>query len=125
LGFVYKDRCLGNLPKFFLEKCSTLFYSIFHFHVLHLIIPSAFPIIVKIDSITRSLGLCQNVQNGLSYPGEETRPKLCINGTKLCLASALLEQIKISCYTECKAFGPSLIYNTILSHYYECTAIMS
>ncbi len=33
-----------------------------------------------------------------------------------CLASALLEQIKISCYTEYKAFGPSLIYNTIVLH---------
>ncbi len=27
------------------------------------------------------------------------------------LASALLEQIKISCYTEYKGFGPSLIFN--------------
>jgi len=56
--------------------------------------------IVKIDSITQSFCLCQYVQNGLSYPGEETPPKLCINDAKLGLASALLEQINISCYTE-------------------------
>jgi hypothetical protein len=68
--------------------------------------------IVKIDSITRSFCLCQFVQNGLSYPGDETRPKLCISNAMLGLASALLEQIKISCYTEYKALGPSLIYNS-------------
>ena len=34
---------------------------------------------------------------------------------KRCLASALLEQIKISCYTEYKAFGPSLIYNNVIT----------
>jgi len=31
-----------------------------------------------IDSITNSVCLCYYVQNGLSYSGEETRPKLCI-----------------------------------------------
>ncbi len=31
--------------------------------------------IVMIDSITYSLCLCHYVQNGLSYSGEETRPK--------------------------------------------------
>jgi len=66
--------------------------------------------IVKIDSRTRSFCLCQYVQNGLSYSGKETRPKL--KDAKLTLASDLLEQINISCYTEYKAFGPSLIYNT-------------
>jgi len=30
---------------------------------------------------------------------------------KLNLVSALFKQIKISCYTEYKAFGPALIYN--------------
>jgi len=36
--------------------------------------------IVKIDSRTRSFCLCQYVQNGLSYSGKETRPKLCLKG---------------------------------------------
>jgi len=36
-----------------------------------------------IDSITRSFCLPHYVQNALSYLGEETRPKLCINNTKL------------------------------------------
>jgi len=36
--------------------------------------------IVKIDSRTWSFCLCQYVQNGLSYLGEETRPKLCLKG---------------------------------------------
>ncbi len=35
-------------------------------------------IIIKIDSRTRSFCLCQYVQNGLSYLGEETQPKLCL-----------------------------------------------
>ncbi len=34
--------------------------------------------IVKIDSRTWSFCLCHYVQNGLSYSGKETRPKLCI-----------------------------------------------
>jgi len=37
-------------------------------------------ILLKIDSRTRSFCLCQYVQNGLSYPGEETQPKLCLKG---------------------------------------------
>jgi len=36
--------------------------------------------IVKIDSITRSFCLCHCVQNGLSYRGKETQPKLCLKG---------------------------------------------
>jgi len=38
--------------------------------------------IVMIDSITRSFCLRHYVQNGLSYLGEETRPKMCINDAK-------------------------------------------
>jgi len=72
-------------------------------------------LIVKIDSKTWSFCLCYNVQNGLSYSGEETQPTLCTKVAKQGLASSLLEQIKISCYTEYKAFGHSLIYNTLLS----------
>ncbi len=34
-------------------------------------------LIVKIYSITLSLCLCHYVQNGISYPGEETQPMLC------------------------------------------------
>ena len=34
--------------------------------------------IVMIDSLTNSFCLCYYVQNGLSYSGEETRPKLCL-----------------------------------------------
>jgi len=70
--------------------------------------------IVKIDSITQSLCLWQHVQNGLSYLGKETLPTLCRNKAKLCLASELLEQINISCYTEYKVFGPSLIKNRFI-----------
>jgi len=36
--------------------------------------------IVKIDSRTWSFCLCQYVQNGLSYPGKETQPTLCLKG---------------------------------------------
>jgi len=36
--------------------------------------------IVKIDSRTQSFCLCQYVQNGLSYSGKETWPKLCLKG---------------------------------------------
>jgi len=38
-------------------------------------------------------------------------PSCVERDAKLTLASALLEQINISCYTEYKALGPSLIYN--------------
>jgi len=68
--------------------------------------------IVKKDSITRSFCLHHYVRNVLSYLAKETRPMLCLKGGQATLASALLEQIQISCYTEYKAFGPSLIYNT-------------
>ncbi len=34
--------------------------------------------IVKIDSRTQPFCLCQYVQNGLSYSGKETWPKLCL-----------------------------------------------
>jgi len=67
--------------------------------------------IVMIDSITHSFCLRHYVQNGLSYLGEETRPKLCLKRRQATLAWDLLEQINISCYTEYKAFGPWLIYN--------------
>jgi len=42
----------------------------------------------------------------MSRCGEETQPTLWKSDAKRCLASALLEQIKISCYTEYKSFGP-------------------
>jgi len=64
-----------------------------------------------IDSKTKlclSLLVCTN---GLSYSGEEIRPTLCIKRRQTNLVSDLLEQINISCYTEYKAFGPSLNYN--------------
>jgi len=41
--------------------------------------------IVKIDTITWSFCHYHYVQNGLSYPGEETRPKLCL---KRCQANS-------------------------------------
>jgi len=41
---------------------------------------------------------------------------------KRCLASSLLEQIKISCYTEYKVFRPSLIYNTNLNASWKCVS---
>ncbi len=65
-----------------------------------------------IDSITKlclSLSVCTN---GLSYSGEETRPKLCIKQRQTNLASVISNEINISCYTEYKALGPSLIYNS-------------
>ncbi len=71
-------------------------------------------IIVKIDSITQSFYLHHNVQTSLSYLAEETKPTLCKRTPNFALALHLLEQIKISCYTEYKAFGPSLIYNIML-----------
>jgi len=37
-------------------------------------------IIVKIDSRIWSFCLCQYVQNGLSYMGEEIQPELCLKG---------------------------------------------
>ncbi len=66
-----------------------------------------------IDSITKlclSLLVCTN---GLSYSGEETRPTLCIKAMQTNLASEITNEINISCYTEYKALGPSLIYNTL------------
>jgi len=65
-----------------------------------------------IGSITKlclSLLLCTN---GLSYSCEETQPTLCLKRRQTDLASEILNEINISCYTEYKAFGPSLIYNT-------------
>ena len=65
-----------------------------------------------IDSITKlclSLLVCTN---GLSYSGEETRPTLCIKRRQTDLASEIINETNISCYTEYKAFGPSLIYNS-------------
>ncbi len=74
-----------------------------------------------IDSITKlclSLSVCTN---GLSYSGEETRPKLCIKRCQTNLASEISNEINISCYTEYKAFGPSLIYNKSASvHNLKC-----
>ncbi len=68
-----------------------------------------------IDSITR-LDLSLLVCNGLSTRARKLDPKLCIKRRQAKLASDLLEQINISCYTEYKAFGPSLIYNIIKDH---------
>ncbi len=45
--------------------------------------------------------------------------------TKQCLASALLEQIKISCYTEYKVLGPSLIYNNLLEKYHSVKPVQN
>jgi len=47
-----------------------------------------------IDSITRSFCLHHYVQNGLSYSGKETLPKLCINNAKLRSGVLDLEQNK-------------------------------
>ncbi len=41
-------------------------------------------------------------------------PSCVKRDAKLILASDLLEQINGNCYTEYKAFGPSLIYNNII-----------
>jgi len=42
-------------------------------------------------------------------------PKLCIKRRQAKLASDIKDEINISCYTEYKAFGPSLIYNSNLA----------
>jgi len=70
-------------------------------------------VIIMIDSITKlclSLLVCTN---GLSYSGKETWPTLCIKRRQTNLVSEIINEINISCYTEYKAFGPSLIYNTV------------
>jgi len=70
-------------------------------------------LIVMIDSITKlclSLLVCTN---GLSYLGEETRPLLCKKRRQTNLASEMINEININCYTEYQAFGPSLIYNIL------------
>jgi len=65
-----------------------------------------------IDLITR-LDLSLLVCKRSICLGEETRPKLCIKRRQTKLASDISNKIKSSCYTEYKAFGPSLIYNSI------------
>ncbi len=69
---------------------------------------------VKIDSITRSFCLHHYVQNGLSYSGKETRLKLCKPTPSAKTASDLPTQINSSCYTDYRACGLSLIYNTVI-----------
>ena len=63
-----------------------------------------------IDSITNSIYLYFVCKQSVCL-GEETRLKLCIKGRQAKLASEIKDKINISCYTEYKAFGPSLIYN--------------
>ena len=68
-----------------------------------------------IDSITKlclSLLVCKN---GLSYWGKETQPTLCTKRRQTNLASEIINEINISCYTEYQAFGPSLIYNNVIT----------
>ncbi len=76
-------------------------------------LPWHIDIIVKIDLITRSFCLCHYVQNGLASLAEETWLMLCKRTQGYTLELHLLDQIKISCYTEYKAFVPSLIYNNV------------
>ena len=63
-----------------------------------------------IDSITR-LDLSLLVCNGLSVRARKLDPKLCIKRRQAKLASDIQDEINISCYTEYKAFGPSLNCN--------------
>jgi len=65
-----------------------------------------------IDSITR-LDLSLLVCNGLSVRARKLDPKLCIKRRQAKRASEIKDKINISCYTEYKAFGPSLIYNNL------------
>ncbi len=70
-----------------------------------------------IDSISRSVYLYYCVPSCLSDSGEETRPTRCFRrqASKVNLINQGL--INVSCYTECKAFGPSLIYNKYENSY--------
>jgi len=69
-----------------------------------------------IDSITR-LDLSLLVCNGLSVRARKLDPKLCIKRRQANLASEIKDEINISCYTEYKEFGPSLIYNNSKIYY--------
>jgi len=76
-----------------------------------------------IDSITKlclSLFVCTN---GLSYSGKKLDPRCVLKLRQTNLASEITNKINISCYTEYKAFGPSLIYN--ISKEIECTTDIS
>jgi len=65
-----------------------------------------------IDSITRSFYLYHYVQNGLSYSGKETWPKLCINDAKLRSGVLDLEQNKHQLLHRITSVKTPLIYNT-------------
>ncbi len=80
------------------------FYLAYFFRSLHLHI-------VKIDSRTQSFCLCLCVQNGLSYSGEETWPKLCLNRRQANSGVRSLGTNKHHLLHRIQAFGPSLIYN--------------
>ncbi len=84
--------------------------------------------IVMIDSIFRSFCLCYCVPNGLSYSGEETRPTGCKKDAKREWdgpQNKKRKKIYISCYTEYKAFGLSLIYNIDTNGLYCFIRIMT
>jgi len=68
-----------------------------------------------IESITCSFCLRHYVQNGLSYSGQGNLTQAVFKETPSSRVSYLLEQINISCYTEYKASGPSLIYNYVIT----------
>jgi len=51
----------------------------------------------------------------MSVRARKLDPKLCIKRRQAKLASDIQDEINISCYTEYKVFGPSLIYNTVAS----------
>jgi len=67
--------------------------------------------IVKIDSRTRSFCLCQYVQNGLSFLGEETQPKLCLKGRQANSGISSLGTNKHQLLHRIQSVEPSLIYN--------------
>jgi len=70
-----------------------------------------------IDSITHSFCLRHYVQNGLSYFGEETRPKLCINDTKLRSGVLDLERNKHKLLHRITSVKTPLTYNKTSGHH--------
>jgi len=70
--------------------------------------------IAKIDSITQYFCLYHYVQTVYLIWVRKLNQWCVKKDAKRGLASSLLEQIKSSCYTENKAFEPSLIYNNFI-----------
>jgi len=86
-------------------------YVIFRHSVTFWVLLTFTTHIVMIDSITSSFCIHHHVQNGISYLGKETRPKLCRNDAKLRSGILDLERNKHQLLHRIASVKTPLTYN--------------